>query len=324
MFSPSKNVVWKTAVPFGQSSPVLAGGHLYLTANEGDKLLTICLDATTGRELWRRELRPSTRHKIYKANDPASPSPVADADGVVVFFPDFGLAAYTPDGKDRWTVPLGPFKSFYGMGASPILAEGLAVLVCDQQSGSFVIAVDRKTGVQRWKQDRPEAVDAYATPMVFRPAAGPAQLIVLGSSRLESYAVDTGQQRWWLPIGSNGAMGTVVSSGETLFIATTGSSEPWLPPFETILEKHDTDKDGRVSAKEFTANKDWAEHFGFFDHDADNFISSKEWATMRSYGAGDFGAMAIRPGNASGKLDAKAVQWRFVKNLPVHTRAPLL
>ena len=146
MFSPSKNVVWKTAVPFGQSSPVLAGGHLYLTANEGDKLLTICLDATTGRELWRRELRPTTRHKIYKANDPASPSPVADADGVVVFFPDFGLAAYTPDGKDRWTVPLGPFKSFYGMGASPILAGDLAILVCDQQSGSFVIAVDRRTG----------------------------------------------------------------------------------------------------------------------------------------------------------------------------------
>ena len=114
-----------------------------------------------------------------------------------------------------------------------------------------------------------------------------------------------------MPIGSNGAMGTVVSSGETLFIATTGSTEPWLPPFETILEKHDTDKDGRVSAKEFTANKDWAEHFGFFDHDADNFISSKEWATMRSYGAGEFGAMAIRPGNASGKLDAKAVLWRF-------------
>ena len=324
VFSPSKNVVWKTAVPFGQSSPVLAGGHLYLTANEGDKLLTICLDATTGRELWRRELRPSTRHKIYKANDPASPSPAADADGVVVFFPDFGLAAYTTDGKDRWTVPLGPFKSFYGMAASPVVVGDLAILVCDQQTGSFVVAVDRKTGKTRWKKERAGAVDGYATPMVFQPAAGPEQLIVLGSSKLESYAVDTGQQRWWLPIGSNGAMGTIVSSGDTLFFATIGSSEPWLPTFETVLQKHDTDKDGRVSAQEFAANKEWAEHFGFFDHDADNFISSKEWATMRSYGAGEyFGAMAVRPGNASGKLDATAVLWRFQKNLP-YIPAPLL
>ena len=324
VFSPSKNVVWKTAVPFGQSSPVLAGGHLYLTANEGDKLLTICLDATTGRELWRRELQPSTRHKIYKANDPASPTPVADADGVVVFFPDFGLAAYTTDGKDRWTVPLGPFKSFYGMAASPVVVGDLAILVCDQQTGSFVVAVDRKTGKTRWKKERTGAVDGYATPMVFRPAAGPEQLIVLGSSKLESYAVDTGQQRWWLPIGSNGAMGTIVSSGETLFFATIGSSEPWLPTFETVLQKHDTDKDGRVSAQEFAANKEWAEHFGFFDHDADTFISSKEWATMRSYGAGEyFGAMAVRPGNTSGKLDATAVLWRFQKNLP-YIPAPLL
>ena len=249
VFSPSKNVVWKTAVPFGQSSPVLAGGHLYLTANEGDKLLTICLDATTGRELWRRELRPTTRHKIYKANDPASPSPVADADGVVVFFPDFGLAAYTPDGKDRWTVPLGPFKSFYGMGASPILTEGLAVLVCDQQSGSFVIAVDRKTGVQRWKQERPDAMDAYATPMVFRPAAGPAQLIVLGSSRLESYASTRDSS-------AGGCRSARTARWAPSFPAVKpSSSRPQDPasrgcrPFETILEKHDTDKDGRVSAQ---------------------------------------------------------------------------
>ena len=322
-FSPTQNVVWKTAVPFGQSSPAVAAGRIYLTAIEGNKLLTIGLDARTGRELWRRELPRTHAHKIYRANDPASPSPAADDGGVVVFFPDFGLAAYTPDGKDRWTVPLGPFKSFYGMAASPILAGDLAILVCDQQSGSFVLAVDRKTGQQRWKQERPGAVDAYATPMVFRAGSGPAQLIVLGSTRLDSYALDTGEQRWWLPIGSSGAMGTVVSSGDTLFLATTGSSEPWLPPFENVLEKHDTDKDGRVSAKEFASNKDMNEHFGFFDHDSDSFITSKEWTVMRSYGIGDFGAMAIRPGNASGKLDAKAVRWRFVKNLP-YIPAPLL
>ena len=44
----------------------------------------------------------------------------ADAEGVVAFFPDFGLVAYAPDGKERWSAPLGPFKSFYGMAASPL------------------------------------------------------------------------------------------------------------------------------------------------------------------------------------------------------------
>jgi len=322
-FSPTANVVWKSPVPYGQSSPVVAGGRVYVTASETGRLLTMALDATTGRELWRREIRPARTHKIYKANDPASPTPAADDDGVVVFFPDFGLAAYTHDGKDRWTVPLGPFKSFYGMAASPILAGGLVVLVCDQQSGSFVVAVDRKTGSPRWKKERTGAVDAYATPMVFRPAAAPAQLIVLGSMRLDSYDLNTGDQRWWMPIGSSGAMGTVVASGDTLFLATSGSSEPWLPTFETALQKHDADKDGRLSAQEMSANPEMGEHFGFFDLNADTFVVAQEWNTMRALGLGDYGAIAVRPADGRGKLDAKAVLWRVQKNLP-YIPAPLL
>ncbi len=56
-FSPTKNLLWNTAIPDGQSSPVLAGGRLYLTAKQGEQLLTISLDAATGRELWRREIK---------------------------------------------------------------------------------------------------------------------------------------------------------------------------------------------------------------------------------------------------------------------------
>ena len=240
-FSPSKNVAWKATVPYGQSSPVVAGDVVYLTASEGDARLTIALDAATGRERWRTVARAAKRQDIYKANDPASPTPAADADGVVVFFPDIGLVAYTPDGKERWTVPLGPFKSFYGMAASPILSQGLAILVCDQETGSYVIAVDRKTGQQRWRQERPGADDAYATPMIFQPAGGAAQLVVLGSGRLEAYAIETGQSLWRLPIGSNGAMGTAVANGDTLLISTIGSNEPWLPSFDDTLRKLDTD-----------------------------------------------------------------------------------
>jgi len=322
-FSPATNVKWKTAVPYGQSSPVVVGNHVYLTASDGDRLLTIGLDAGTGRELWRKEIKPATRHKIYRANDPASPSPAADADGVVVFFPDVGLVAYTHDGQERWKAPLGPFKSFYGMAASPILADGLAILVCDQQTGSFVVAFDRRTGQQRWRQERPTAVDAYATPMVFRNGSAAAQLIVLGSTRLDSYALDTGEHRWWLPIGSSGAMGTALASGDTIYIATAGSTEPFLPPFEAALQKHDADKDGRISSREFGQEKEMAEHFGFFDHDADGFVTDKEWSVMRSLGVGDFGAVAIRPGEARGQLEKSAVQWRFTKNMP-YIPAPLL
>src|SRR5580704_15072375 len=55
-FSPAKNVVWKTAVPFGRSSPVVSGDRIFVTASEGDKLLTLCFDSKTGRQLWRRQI----------------------------------------------------------------------------------------------------------------------------------------------------------------------------------------------------------------------------------------------------------------------------
>lgn len=315
-FSPSKNVVWKTAAPFGQSSPVVAGDRLYITAGENGALLTLCIDAKTGRELWRQEIRPERPHKIYSANDPASPTPVADESGVVAFFPDFGLAAYTPEGKDLWSLPLGPFKNFYGMAASPILAQDLLVLVCDQQSGSFLLAVDRATGRQRWKTDRPAATVGWATPMVFQPSQGPPQLIVLGSTRLDSYYLATGESRWWTPLGSTGALGTPVANGDTVLVSTLSTNEPWMPPFETVLEKYDKDRDRHLSQQEFAADPYLGDQFGWIDGDSDNSITAQEWNTARAMGMGDYGAVAIRPADAEGKLDPQAVRWRFQKNLP--------
>ena len=137
-FSPTKNVAWKASVPYGQSSPIVVGTRLYGTGSEGDRLITFCLDTRTGRELWRREVRRERAQTSYKANDPASPTPAADESGVVAFFPEFGLVSYNNDGQARWTYRLGPFKNFYGMAGSPIIDGGTVVLVCDQQSGSFI------------------------------------------------------------------------------------------------------------------------------------------------------------------------------------------
>jgi len=323
-FSPTTNVVWKAATPYGQSSPVVAGGHLYLTASEGKRRLTLCLDAATGRELWRREITPVRLQKDFRANDPASPTAAADQDGVVAFFADFGLVAYTPEGKDRWTLPLGPFNSFYGMAGSPVFAGDMVVLLCDQRRGSFLIALDRKTGHLRWRRDRPHAVEGWATPMVFRPGTGRTapELIVLGSTRVDAYASETGEIRWWMPLGSNGSMGTVVASGDTLFLSTAGSAEPSLPSFASYLERLDKNKDRRLSAQEFSVDKELGEHFGWIDADSDDLITETEWNTTRDLALGAYGAVAVRPAGATGKLGPSAVLWRFQKNLP-YIPAPL-
>lgn len=322
-FSPAGNMAWKTPVPYGQSSPVVVGTRLYGTASEGDRLITFCLDTRTGRELWRREARRERITEIYKANDPASPTPAADERGVVAFFPELGLISYDNDGKTRWTHRLGPFRNFYGMAGSPIIAEGLVVLICDQQGKAFVIALDRETGRQRWRADRPGVPIGWSTPMIFRPDAKRTDLVVLGSSRIDAYDLASGDRRWWLPIASAGSMGTPLAHGDTLLVSTLGSNEPALPTFAAMLAKYDKDKDGRLTPAEFRDDPDFGEHFGWVDENDDKLIVAAEWDKTRAFDVGEWGAVSVRPGNARGQLDPSAVRWRFQKNIP-YIPAPLL
>jgi len=157
-FGPAKNLLWKTAVPSSRSSPVMAGDRIFPTAAEGEKLLTLCLEISTGRLRWRREIVRPRATPIYKTNDAASPSPVTDGNNVYVFFPDLGLVSFGPDGGERWRLPLGPFQTFYGLGASPILAGDTLLLICDTRTKAFLIAVVAASGRVRWRVERSEIV----------------------------------------------------------------------------------------------------------------------------------------------------------------------
>jgi len=121
-FGPEKNVIWQTALPPGHSSPVLVGNSIFLTAFEGEKLLTFRLDRLSGKILWRREAPRDRTEPRQQTNTPASPTPVTDGKRVYVFFGDFGLLAYDLDGTEAWRLPMGPFNNVNGHGSSPILA----------------------------------------------------------------------------------------------------------------------------------------------------------------------------------------------------------
>ena len=116
--------------------------------------------------------RAGSKGRLENVNGPASPSPVTDGANVYAFFQDFGLIAFTADGKELWRMPLGPFNMFYGFGASPILVDGTLVLPVDQDTGSYLLGVDAKTGKQRYKVDRPGVISGYSTPTVYQPKGG--------------------------------------------------------------------------------------------------------------------------------------------------------
>jgi outer membrane protein assembly factor BamB len=261
--------------------------------------------------------------ETYKANDPASPTPAADENGVVSFFAESGLVAYGADGQVRWTHPMGPFQNFYGMSASPIIAGGLVIQLIDQLKGSYLIALDRVTGRVRWKTDRPAAGIGYATPVIYRPSPGRTEIVTIGSTRLDGYDMATGAPRWWTPVATGGSMGVALSQDDTIWLSTLGSNEPGLPAWTSALAQYDKDKDGRVSQAELLQDKEIGEHFGWIDTSDDRFIDEAEWNVARALGMGAWGAVAIKPGGARGQLSEAAVQWRFQKNVP-YIPSPLI
>ena len=180
-FGHDKNLLWKLALPQGHSSPILQGDRIYLTALRDDTLVTIAIDRSSGRIVWERGAPKVKTVVVDKRNNPASPSPAVEENGVYVFFPDYGLIGYNRDGKQLWAMPLGPFNNIYGMGASPVIVGDNIILSCDQSLGSYVMAVNKHTGRVAWKVDRPEAKSGHSTPIVWRGPDDKDQVILPGS-----------------------------------------------------------------------------------------------------------------------------------------------
>jgi len=197
-FGPAKNVLWKQALPPGHSSPVLSADRIFVTGYDEDHLFVIALERASGRIVWRREVVRPRKQKLHASNSPASPSVATDGRNAYAFFTDFGLLSYGSDGEERWRVPLGPFNNPFGLGASPVLANGSVIQVCDSETGSFVIAVDQKTGRTLWRKERPEMTRGFSTPVLYQPRESGMQALVPGTSRLIAYDVETGKEVWWV------------------------------------------------------------------------------------------------------------------------------
>jgi outer membrane protein assembly factor BamB len=310
---------WKVSVPRGYSSPILFGDRLYLTAFDDTDLHVLCLSRADGRELWRRKAPRPRVEKVDKRNTPASPSAAVDGDRVVVFFADFGLVAYDHAGQELWRTPLGPFDNVYGMGASPVLAGGLVLLSCDQSRGSFVAAFDAKTGRERWRTPRPEALSGHATPVVLSRKGAPDQVIVPGSFRLDAYDLKTGKTLWYANgLPSEMKSGAVLGDGAVYVVGYSSplnepGQHPKLPSYADWRAAQDQDKDGRVTKAE--ADPTSKDYFDFIDLDHDGAVSESEWRMNEAMMAAENGLLAFKS-DGTGDVTRSGLLWAYRRSIP--------
>jgi outer membrane protein assembly factor BamB len=323
-FEPSESRVWSVAVPFGRSSPAVLGDRVVITGSVGDRLSALAYSRRTGRALWRYEVvRSHASERLERLNDPSSPTPALDASGVYVFFPDLGLIGLSLDGKEKWRVPLGPFWTAYGMASSPIVSDGLVIQACDQQRGSFLVAVDARSGQVRWKVDRAGMREGWYTPIVMAQPGRKHErmLVVPGSARIEAFDLQTGDRLWGVAGSGAENLGTPLADGDHVYVTVRGFATPTFETWESLLARYDANRDGRVSRSEVKDRPVYFEQFNYADVDRDGFFSEAEWTEMRNVGVGNFGLISLRLGDKA--PTAPDVAWRFQKNLP-YVPAPVL
>jgi outer membrane protein assembly factor BamB len=327
-FGPAKNVVWRTAVPPGSGSPVLTDDSVFLSGAENEQLITLKINRLTGRVEWRRAVPQSRAENRHKLNNPASPTPVTDGVNVYTFFSDFGLISYGPDGNERWRRPLGPFSNFHGMGASPILAGDKLILVCDQDSESFVLAIDKNTGRQIWKTARPSVVHGFATASLFRAPNGEEQVIVPGSYLLASYALKDGKELWTVRGLSWQIKATAVTDSDTIYAtgwapgADPGQAKP-LPAFSGALKEADANNDGLLSNAELPPPFKHGGSWSAIDLNNDGLLDAREWGFYRGRREANNVTLAVKPGDARGDITDTHIAWKHQRMVP-EVPSPLL
>jgi outer membrane protein assembly factor BamB len=325
-FGPQKNVLWKTELPPGKSSPVLVEDRIFLSAAEGEDLITICLSRTTGKVQWRRSVRAARHEAQNRLNHRAAPTPVTDGKSVFVFFADFGLVAYDLEGKERWQLPLGPFNSQHGVVASPVYADGRVILVCDTDTDAFIVAVHSDTGKIAWRVPR-HVINGYATPVIHRPPHGPTQVIAPGSYQLTAYSVVDGETLWFVRGLTCQPKSAPTIAGDVLYFNgwTTGNDageQVDLPTFAEVIAAADANHDGKLSQSELPPPWQPTGTWRAIDLDRDGFLNEREWTFFRTRRASRNGLLAVKLGG-SGDVTNTHVLWRFEKSLP-DVPAPLV
>ena len=202
-----ENVVWKVAMPgLSGSTPIVWRDRIFLNIAEGDNLALWCVDRSKGEVLWKKPLGAGNV-KLRKHNM-SSPSPVTDGRSVYVITGTGILAAFDFNGKQLWTRDIqkeyGTFGLNWGYASSPLLFEdSLYVQVLHgmkTDAPSYVMRIDKKTGKNLWKVDRPtsairESPDSYTTPALLRYGKN-IEIVITGGDCVTGHDPATGKELW--------------------------------------------------------------------------------------------------------------------------------
>ncbi len=216
-WSEAESIAWVSPLP-GPSgaTPVISKGKVFVTSTvkgTGD-FVAICLDAGTGKLLWRKDVGSNPRR--LPRNNMASPSPAADGDRVFFLYGEGTLVGFDYEGNPLWSRDIekeyGNLALQFGYSSSPLVHDGrLFITVLRRNTpyrdppanaplDSFLLAIDPKTGRDVWRQPRKtdafdEGMETYSTPVPFT-REGKTELLLTGGDFITAHDPAAGQELW--------------------------------------------------------------------------------------------------------------------------------
>jgi outer membrane protein assembly factor BamB len=178
------------------------GGRNLKADDSGSEVFLIveAFRRSDGKRLWEYRTRAEGKlPHLHEKHNLATPTPVTDGELIFAWFGNGQLFALDMNGQLAWRRHLGieysPFDAAWGHGGSPILYKEILILLCDHATKSYLLALDKRTGKERWKVDRGKGRVSHSTPLVVGGPAGD-ELIVNSSERIDAYNPGNGEFLW--------------------------------------------------------------------------------------------------------------------------------
>ncbi len=189
-----------------QGSDAAAAGEVPLgrggaaESRPGATFLVTAFDRASGRRLWEHEVpAEGDLPPVHEKHNLASSSPVTDGQRVYAWFGTGQLVAVDVTGRHIWSRNLaaeyGPFAINWGHASSPTVYRDLVILLCYHDRASYLLALDARTGANRWKVDQAAGTTSYSTPLVVETAGG-AEIVVNSSTGVAGHRAATGELAW--------------------------------------------------------------------------------------------------------------------------------
>jgi outer membrane protein assembly factor BamB len=224
-----KSVAWKLKLPGkGLSSPIVVGDRVFITASSGSKqerLHVFCYNAKDGSIIWERQFFSTGRTMCHSKCSVAAPSPVSDGTHVLAFYSSNDLFCLDLEGNVKWlrglTNDYPNASNSLGMSSSPIIADGTAIVQVENDSDSFSVGVDLKTGKNLWKKARTKQAN-WTSPLVLKGAEGKELAALQSSKGVDVVQPKTGEVVWRYGEGASTIPSSAVGEDGVLYIPSNG------------------------------------------------------------------------------------------------------